>query len=413
MQNKKLEKNKLKLTIFFSILVFLLAIFLESIFFGFKYFNEANNDKNIFLKQTELIYEKIDKQKDILDLFWDTFLWDNLWEFNKKRFQNVEINLWRKVNFFILDKNNEIVDKRILENASFDIFSELDNKSFYNKNSTFILSKNLENHILGDRIIFYQKYSYSIYSMLEDFLLFVFITFLSTIIFYIIWKKFVNKNLKPVEKNLLEMEEFIQNAWHELKTPISIIHSNLQLIKNISKEKDIIDLSKEWIIELERFNDLIDWLTELSWISLDLEKEEVKLKKEIPEIVSEYRNKLRNKKIKIKYKFNDNIKIFTSKQHFIILFSNLLNNAIKYNKVWWEIKIVLNKNKLTITDSWIWISKKNLNKIFDRFYQEDNSQTWDWFWIWLSLVSKIISINKWKISASSQKWEFTKFEIKF
>jgi len=413
MKNKQLEQNKLKLTIFFSILVFLLAIFLEMVFFAFKYFNELNNDRNIFLKQTELISDKVDKQKDIIDLFWDSFLGDDLWEFNKKRFQNIDKNIWKEISFFILNKNKEIVDKRIIENTSFDIFSELDNKSFYNKNSTFILSKNLDNHILWDKIIFYQKNSYSLIDMIKDFLLFVFITFLSTIIFYIIWKRFVNKNLKPVEKNLLEMEEFIQNAWHELKTPISIIHSNLQLIKNISKEKDVIDLSKEWIIELERFNDLIDWLTELSWISLNLEKEELNIKKEIPEIVSEYRNKLKNKKIKIKYKFNNNIKITTSKQHFIILFSNLLNNAIKYNKIWWEITITLEKNKLIIKDTWVWISEDNINKIFDRFYQEDNSKTWDWFWIWLSLVSKIVTINKWQISLNSQKWYFTKFEIKF
>ncbi|MDQ7023784.1 MAG: hypothetical protein Q9M97_09960 [Candidatus Gracilibacteria bacterium] len=160
-----LEKNKIKLTIFFSILVFLLAIFLELIFFSFKYFNEINNDKKVFLHQTELVFNRIDKQKDILDLFGDSFLSDDLGEFNKKRFKNVERNHGRKVNFFILDKNNEIVDKRILENANFEIFSELGHKNFYKKDSTFILSKKLKNHILGEKIIFYQKYSYSLLAL--------------------------------------------------------------------------------------------------------------------------------------------------------------------------------------------------------------------------------------------------------
>jgi hypothetical protein len=68
----------LKLTIFFTLLVFLLAIFLELIFFNFKYFNEKNIDKNIFIKQTKILTKKIDKQKDILNLFEDTFLDDNL-----------------------------------------------------------------------------------------------------------------------------------------------------------------------------------------------------------------------------------------------------------------------------------------------------------------------------------------------
>jgi len=75
---KNLKKQKIKLTIFFSILVFCLAIFLESIFFGFKFFNEKNKDEKIFFRQTQIIFKNFDKQKDILDLFSNSFLDENL-----------------------------------------------------------------------------------------------------------------------------------------------------------------------------------------------------------------------------------------------------------------------------------------------------------------------------------------------
>ncbi|MDQ7023780.1 MAG: HAMP domain-containing sensor histidine kinase [Candidatus Gracilibacteria bacterium] len=207
------------------------------------------------------------------------------------------------------------------------------------------------------------------------------------------------------------MEEFIQNAGHELKTPISIIHSNLQLIK--AEKKYDKNLIIENIEELEKFNNLIDGLTELSGINLNIKKIKINLKKEIPEIIAENIKSIKIKKIKIKYIFKNNIKIIASKEHFKILFSNLLNNAIKYNKIGGEIKITINKNKLIIKDTGIGVTQINLEKIFDRFYRENNSQTGDGFGIGLSLVSKICEINKWKISVNSQKGEGTSFEIKF
>gem|GEM_PF-6225638 len=54
------------------------------------------------------------------------------------------------------------------------------------------------------------------------------------------------------------MESFIQNSSHELKTRLSIIHSNLGLIKSISKEKETLKLTREAILELENFDSLIN-----------------------------------------------------------------------------------------------------------------------------------------------------------
>ncbi len=410
-KNKNLEKNKFKLTIFFSLLVFLLAIFLEFIFFGLKYFTLINIDKKNFLRETKNIEKKIEKQQDILALFSESLFADDLWKFDKKRLEKINKNFWRKISFFILDKNNEIVNKKIVENVSFEIFSEINKKNFYSKNSYFILTKKLRNHIIWNKIIFYKKYRYSLSDMLKDFALFIFITFLSTIIFYILWRKFVEKNLKPVEENLADMENFITNSSHELKTPISIIHSNLQLI--LAEKKFNKKLILENIKELENFDNLINWLTELSWINISLEKENLILEKEIKKILKEYNKKILEKKIKINLIKKTNLKIYAPLEHFQIFFSNLLSNAIKYNRNSWEINIIIEKNKLTISNTGLWIKKENIWKIFDRFYREDNSKTWESFWIWLSLVQKIAVINDWKIKVESEIWKKTSFEIKF
>ncbi len=405
MQN--LKKQKLKLSIFFSLLVFLLAIFLELVFFNFKYFNEKKLDKNIFIKQTKILIKKTDKQNDILYLFEDTFLDDKLWQT-----RNLKNNFW-KINFIILNKNNEIVDKKILENLDFSKYNNLDNSKIYFINNFFILKKNLKNHILWNKIIIYKKINYNISFLFKDISLFIFITFIFSILFFIIWKKFVDKNFKPVEQNIKDMENFIQNSSHEFKTPLAIINSNLQIIKIEKKYDEILIL--ESIKTLDNFNNLINTLTQLSWIKLNIKDNTTNYKKEIPEIVAENLSKIKAKNIQLFYKIktNKNNKFFWNKEHFKILFQNLLQNAIKYNKKWWKIKILLENNKLIIEDTWIWINKKNLSKIFNRFYREKNSKTWESFGIWLSLVAKIWEINDRKIIAESKKWKWTKFIVKF
>ena len=144
-ENKDLKKQKIKLTIFFSILVFLLAIFLEIIFFGFKYFSEKKVDQYFFLKQTPIIAKKIDNQKDILDLFENTFLEDDLAHFREKYNSK---KIFKKNNFLLLNNNNEIVDKKIYENIDLNLLNNLKTNKLYFKNNYFILEKKLKSNIL-------------------------------------------------------------------------------------------------------------------------------------------------------------------------------------------------------------------------------------------------------------------------
>lgn len=403
MQKEDLKIKKQKLTIFFVVIVFFLAFFLEIIFVSYKYFSEKKVDKQIFIKQTQKIYKKINNQKNILDLFEDSFFEDNL--------KNLKHHNISKINFLLLDENNNIIDKKVFEDIDYHNFINLKLNKIMFKTDFFILEKKLQNNILADKIIFYKKINFDEITVLQDFIKFLIIIFFSVLVFYFLWKKFVNKTLKPVEENISDMKNFIHNVSHEFKTPIAVINSNLQLIKAEKKyDKNLIE---ENIKIIKDFNNLIDSLNQLSWISLDLKKEKVKLKKEIPEIIAENIEKIKIKNIKINFEIKNNWKIIANKSHFKILFQNLLQNAIKYNKKWWKIDIILDKKILIIKDNWIWIKKENLWKIFDRFYRENNSDIWEWFGIWLSLVLKIIKLNNWKISIESQKNIWTTIKIKF
>ena len=86
-------------------------------------------------------------------------------------------------------------------------------------------------------------------------------------------------------------------------------------------------------------------------------------------------------------------------------------NAIKFS--WEEVNIEVwcNKKSFWILDSWEWIEKDKLDKIWDKFYRNDMNK--EWFGVWLFIVKRLVKLYKWKIEVESEVWEWTKFIIKF
>jgi signal transduction histidine kinase len=140
----------------------------------------------------------------------------------------------------------------------------------------------------------------------------------------------VNKVFLPVEENLKDMNDFIHNAGHELKTPLSVIDSNIQMIKESKTydEKMINELKNEVI----KLNSLIDSLVELSNIDFFKDLEELNLKDCVNEVLSDLKIGIKKKKIAVDIKIKDDIFIKANKNYFYIFLSNIIGNAVKYNK---------------------------------------------------------------------------------
>ena len=410
--NKNLHNTKIRLTVIFTILVFLISIFLEIIFFSIKYYNTFYLDNNQFVKQTQSVEQRFKS----IDLIIKNF------DINKRIFDmwthiNNHPRIWNpNLNILIINKDKwKLVFSNIIEELNLDFIKNIIINDVYwkvkHEKWFFIKKITLYENNLNYEILFIKKEKYPFSYYLADLISFIFITLLFSAVFYFVWFKFVSRNLKPVEENLADMQDFIHNAWHELKTPIAIINSNLQLIKELkSYDKDLI---KEWLIEINKLDHLIESLVELSNINSSERIEKLDLKDEIKNIIKDFKNKSDKNWIKIKFTKIDEKILLMNKQYFYILFSNIINNAIRYNREWWKIDIKLTKNNITIKDTWIWMNSDDLDKIFDRFYMAKNSRNSEWHGIWLSLVKKIIDIYNMKIKVDSELWKGTTFTIEF
>jgi len=394
-----LQKTKIKISLIFTILSIFILSLMNFLHFSFKY-------------QRNILAEKEILEKTVKESFSP--------EFKMMRLMHKR-PIFNSANFFLLDTGNlRILNEKNSSNIEFSQISEkISNlwknfsleKFFINWEEFLVSKKNSRDWNLVS--ISFKKNNYSKSDLFSDFFTSLSFIFFFWFVLYFLVYFLISRNFKVVEKNFEEMENFVHNAWHELKTPLAVISSNLQIAEKIWKIGDFKELNKENLIEINKANSLINWLFSLAKISKWENLKKINLKKEIEKILSESEKKFSEKNISLKTDL-ENFDFKISKEHFYILFSNIFFNAIRYSEKNSEIFISLKKWILEISDKWIWISGKNLEKIFDRFFQEWKSrESSDWFWIWLSLVKKICDVYSLKISVKSKIWNWTSFRIKF
>lgn len=420
MEKSYLIKTRQKLTILFTVLVFFACLLLWLAFLSVKYFHEIKLDRQNFIFATNTITNRFTNLRSFISIY---DIWNNLF----KRGDNAQFQrrspLWengwpkwdRGVNFVLIDKDGAIVFQNIKDSIEWKVlewvYKNLDYNRIYGLNGYFLKLAEVNGKWEKYNIIFFKQQRYDVNDYISDILRFLWVLSIFIIIIYITWYTFVKRNLKPVEENLSDMQDFIHNAWHELKTPISILHGNMQIMKTLKKyDKDLVS---EGIREVERLDKLIEGLIDLSSIHRDNHISVLNVAHEIQEILKDFERKISSKKIKIYTKFKSETFLKVNKEYLYIVISNLLSNAIRYSKEKGKITILLHKNKLIIKDEWVGIKWENFENIFKRFFREKNARDVTGFWIWLSLVKKISDIYNWKIDIESKEGEWTSFIINF
>ena len=255
------------------------------------------------------------------------------------------------------------------------------------------------------------KNDFTFYNFIKDFLFFIIFSLPFFVIFYFIWYFFVWKNLKPISQTISSLEDFTANINHEIKTPLSEIISSLSLANKTWEYKEAVNISINSANKINKIVESMLWIVNI--IDSSYKREKINIWLEIEKIIDDNLYYKREKNIKIIKNINDkNFYLKINKEHLNICISNIYKNSVKYTNKWWVVEISFDKWILLIKDNWVWIDKNNLKHIFWRFFREDYIYE-EWTWIWLSLVKKIVDMNKWTINILSKKWKWTVVEIKF
>lgn len=221
----------------------------------------------------------------------------------------------------------------------------------------------------------------------------------------------MNDAMDKIHKQTLALKDFISNASHELKTPLMTMNSEIDYAIKSKKHKDWLNNLK-W--ELKSMNNLLDELVLITKLDsqVKLDKEEKNVSDIVLKNIKNISNNYSYKKIKIIEKIRS-VDKFVHNSSFDIITKNLIENAFKYTEKW-EIEIVLNGNEFIVKDTGVWIEKKNLEKIWDRFWQEDSSKTdTKSFGLGLYLTKLLVEKHWWAIDVESKKGQGSEFKIVF
>ena len=338
---------------------------------------------------------------------------------------SIDIRYMDKVIYTILLNNdNSIIDVINLSN------NNIDNSSIKVLGQSILDRDKIKDEYVGN--LYFNRYSY-VYSrgkyltiidnksiqnsLYNSLLISLSLLAILEIIIYIVSMVLTNWIIKPVLSSFLKQKEFIADASHELKTPLSVIIASSEVLENNPSEVKWLNNIKS---EANRMNILIKNLLELA----SFEKKETYVLKEenlskvVELAVLTFEAKAYESDIKLESKIDSNIKFtfdsYSMNELVEILLDNALKHADKKSTIRVELKSEGNNIILRVGDIGDVIPVGEEEKIFERFYRLDKSRSRkdNRYGLGLAIAKNIVVNHKGKISAKSTGNE-TVFEVLF
>lgn len=247
----------------------------------------------------------------------------------------------------------------------------------------------------------------------QFFIVSIFIFLLSVIVFTIISYYLSRWMIKPSEKAIKNQRIFVANISHDLKTPITIIRANADLIENEVKNKKSIKYIQQ---ETEKLNHLVNEMLTLTRIDNTISKENFKsfnFGDSLFDVVLPFESIAYEKGIRFNININEVTDYFGDESNIQKLAEILIDNAMSYTAKGGIVDVDAYENSkavtLSVTNTGEPISDEKKVEIFDRFYRESKSRerTGNHYGLGLSIANTIVKKHNGKITVESKNGKNT------
>ena len=243
----------------------------------------------------------------------------------------------------------------------------------------------------------------------------------SLLIFYFVSRFLAKLAIRPIEIAWKQQQQFVADASHDLKTPLTVMLANLDILR-AHKNESVLSQQK-WLDstaeEAERMHALTCKMLELAK-SEDMKPTLIFAETNISElcerILLQFEPVAFEKNVSLEGDIEADIHLKSHEESFIRLIHILLDNAIKYSTDTNTVKLTLASSKksvsMSVQNSAV-ISEEDLPHIFERFYRADKARGTGSFGLGLSIAKNLSEGLHGEIHAESGEENGTVFTVTF
>ncbi|HEV7780940.1 MAG TPA: ATP-binding protein [Chitinophagaceae bacterium] len=243
------------------------------------------------------------------------------------------------------------------------------------------------------------------------------------------YKVRLNEKARAEALRIQEMEaiksKFFANISHEFRTPLTLIQAPLQQIEeqalNMQKDgtatvplRQLQTMRRNTDRLLELVNQLLD-LSRLDAGNIKLQVVKGDVLQLLRSLAASFDSMAERKQIHYYVHFPEQAGMaFFDKDKLEKIFTNLLSNAFKYTESKGTVSVIVemedNRLRLSVEDNGPGIAKKELDKVFDRFYQVEGTED-KGTGIGLALVKELVDLYRGQISVGSEPGKGSRFRV--
>lgn len=235
-------------------------------------------------------------------------------------------------------------------------------------------------------------------------------------VFILVWF-FSGKIMRPVAESYEKQKQFVTDASHEIKTPLTIIDANTEVLEMTTGENEWTKSIRKQIGRLTSLTEQLVFLSKMDEESSTIEMSDFSLSDAVFDMAEIFKTLAVQKNKTLEIDIEEAINYNGDEKSIRQLISILLDNAIKYSDDDGAIRIKLNKNgknsKITVWNMVANISTGKHDELFERFLRLDKSRNSKsgGFGIGLSVAYAIVNAHKGKITAESSDGKSIIFSI--
>ena len=220
--------------------------------------------------------------------------------------------------------------------------------------------------------------------------------------------------VRPIAESYTKQKQFVTDAGHELKTPLTVISANNELARMIYGDSEWFDSIDKQVVKM---NGLVGSLITLA--KMDEEEKPIftsfNLSDAVHDTAKSFENLIHAKGRILTLDIEDNIMCLGDESRLRQVVSILMDNAVKYcseqGKI--AVRLTMQKNvQLTVTNDYSVSGGFDPDKVFERFYRMDKARTSDGsYGLGLSIAKSITEMHKGEIRAKVLEYNRVRFEV--